>query len=127
MPLFTIAAADIDAAGRSLEADLPVAWLDEQLGEANMKSASPGHLSARLSRSAGDVVVRGKVRASLETSCARCTEPAKIDVDTELSLLLRPDPSILAAQKAAKVAARVAAKAASTGAKAEGAKGRAET
>jgi uncharacterized protein len=109
MPLFTINAADIDAAGRSLEADLPVAWLDAQLGEASLKGAAPGHLSARLSRSAGDVVVRGKVRASLVTACARCLEQAKIDVDTELSLLLRPDPSLLAEEKAAKIAARAAA------------------
>jgi len=126
MPLFTIAAADVDAAGRSLEAELPVAWLDAQLGEANLHGTAPGHLIARLSRSAGDIVVRGKVRAVLQTECARCVEPAKIDVDTELALLLRPDPSILAAEKAAKVAAKAAA----ASAKGEGgkstAKGRGE-
>jgi len=96
MPLFVIAAADIDAAGRSLEADLPVAWLDEQLGECDVHGKTPGHLSARLSRSGGEVVVRGRVRATVEVACARCLAPANLDIDTELSLLLRPDPAAAA-------------------------------
>jgi uncharacterized protein len=90
MPLLTIPAADIDAAGRSLEADLPVAWLDENLADCDMKGAEPGHVVARLSRSGNDIVVRGRVRATVRTACARCLEPARIDVDTELSLLLQP-------------------------------------
>jgi uncharacterized protein len=33
--------------------------------------------------------VRGRIHASLTTPCARCLDPAAIDVDTELSLLLQ--------------------------------------
>jgi uncharacterized protein len=50
-------------------------------------------VKARLSRSGNDVVVRGKVTADLRTPCARCLEPAKVAVDADLSLLLRPAPA----------------------------------
>jgi uncharacterized protein len=33
------------------------------------------------------------VRAALATPCARCLEPAAVDVDTEISLLLHPAPA----------------------------------
>jgi len=94
MSLINIPVANIDTAGRALEAELPVSWLDEQLADADndLKGASPGHVSARLSRSGTDVVVRGRVKASVRTPCARCLEPTNIDVDTELSLLLKAAP-----------------------------------
>jgi uncharacterized protein len=103
MPLFAIAAADIDAAGRSLEADLPVAWLDAELAECDARASAPGHLSARLSRSGGEVVVRGHAHVVLEVACARCLDPAKLDIDADLSLLLKPVPG-------AAVEARIEAK-----------------
>jgi len=89
-PLFAFPAADIDTSGRSIEADLPVNWLDGQLADCDLKAASAGHLSARLSRSGSDVVVRGKTRVSLDAPCGRCLSPARIDVDAELALLLKP-------------------------------------
>ena len=90
MSLFAIAAADIDAAGRSIEADLPVDWLDKQLAECELKASAPGHISVRLSRSGNEVVVRGKTRVLLEAPCGRCLSPAKLEVDGELALLLQP-------------------------------------
>lgn len=100
MSLISIPVANIDTAGRALEADLPVAWLDQQLEDSDheLKGASPGHMSARLSRSGTDVVVRGRVKASVRTACARCLEPTTIDVDTELSLLLKAAPGQAAAE-----------------------------
>jgi len=90
MSLFAISAADIDASGRSIDAELPVDWLDKQLAECDVKPTAPGHLSVRLSRSGNEVVVRGKARASLEAPCGRCLSPAKVDVEAELGLLLQP-------------------------------------
>ncbi|UQA56058.1 YceD family protein [Polyangium aurulentum] len=94
MSLIKIPVANIDTAGRSLEAELPVAWLDEQLADDDndLKGAAPGQVTARLSRSGTDVVVRGRVKASVRTPCARCLESTNIDVDTELSLLLKAAP-----------------------------------
>lgn len=90
LPLFAIPAADIDTSGRSVEADLPVDWLETQLADCDVKPAALGHLSVRLSRSGSDVVVRGRARVSLDAPCGRCLSPTKIDVDGELSLLLKP-------------------------------------
>jgi uncharacterized protein len=90
MPLLSVSAHDIDAAGLALDADLPVAWLEEELRDAALSSAAPGHVTARLSSSGADVVVRGRIKAALTTPCARCTEPSAVPVDTELTLLLRP-------------------------------------
>lgn len=88
--LFAITAADIDPAGRSIDADLPPDWLNTQLADTDARATNVGHLSARLSRSGNEIVVRGKTRASLEVSCGRCLSPTKLDIEGDLSLLLQP-------------------------------------
>jgi uncharacterized protein len=125
MSLFAINAADIDASGRLIEADLPVDWLDAQLAECGAHASAPGHLSVRLSRLGDEIVVRGKTRASLDASCGRCLSSAKLDIDAELSLLLRPGkvpaPELAAADaRAARRATAKAAKGKGAGPSAEG-------
>lgn len=113
MSLFVITAADIDASGRSIEAELPVDWLDKQLADCDVKATAPGFLSVRLSLSGKEVVVRGKARASLEAPCGRCLSPAKVDAEAELGLLLQPaktpPPEPSADSRAAKGAGKGAA------------------
>lgn len=100
MPLFTILANDIDTAGRSVDADLPIDWLTSELVEADLTAVAPGHVTARLSRtgvglgSGGEIVLRGRVRAELTMPCARCTDPTPVHVDAAMTLLLRPAPSV---------------------------------
>ena len=91
MALLSISAHDIDAAGFAVDVDIPPGWLTEELKDAELTGIAPGHFQGRLSRSGEQIVVRGRVRADLSTSCARCLQPASIHVDTELSLLLAPD------------------------------------
>ncbi len=117
MPLFAIPAADLDASGRSLAADLPVAWLDEQLGDCDMHGVEPGHISLRLSRSGTDVVVHGRVHAVVEVPCGRCVDPTKVDVDAEMSLLLKPAAPAMLAQKANEKRAAAQAKKSAGGGK----------
>lgn len=90
MSLLSVSANDIDTAGLAIKAELPLTWLKEELSDAALEGAAPGRVDLRLSRSGQDVVVHGKVVADLRTPCARCLEPAKVAVDTELSLLLQP-------------------------------------
>jgi uncharacterized protein len=90
VPLLSVSAHDIDAAGLSLDAELPLAWLAEELADASLVGAAPGKASVRLSRSGKDVIVRGKVSADLRTPCARCLSPARVAIDAELTLLLQP-------------------------------------
>lgn len=115
MPLFAIPAGDIDAAGRSIAADLPVAWLDEQLSDCDLRSAESGHVSGRISRSGADIIVRGRVHAVLQAPCARCLEPTKLDVDADMSLLLKPAAPAVLAQKADEKRAAAQAKKAAGG------------
>jgi uncharacterized protein len=92
MPIFAVSAHDIDAAGIALDAAVPVAWLAEELAGTEITAAAPGRLTARLSRSGHDIVVRGRVKADLSVPCARCLDPASVPVDTEIALLLHPGP-----------------------------------
>lgn len=92
MPLLTVPANDIDVPGIALDVSLPVDWLTGELADAQVSAVAPGHLTARLSGSGGDVIVRGRVQAKVTTPCARCLGPTEIPIDTELSLLLRPVP-----------------------------------
>jgi uncharacterized protein len=99
MPLFTIPANDIDTAGYPVDAALPTDWLASELADAELTATHAGHFTGRLSRTGlgtgnpNEIVVRGRVRAELTTPCARCMDPAAVNVDTELTLLLKPAPS----------------------------------
>lgn len=94
MALISVSANDLTPSGLALDVTLPRAWLDAELEGTEAAGDGEGRFEGRLSQSGGDVVVRGRVRAPVTVACARCNEPAKIAVDAELSLLLRPLPSL---------------------------------
>lgn len=93
MPIVAVTAQDIDTAGIEINVDLPQNWLDHELVDAHAKSLRPGMLRARLSRSGASVVVRGEAKASVVVPCARCLEPANVELVGELSLLLKQAPA----------------------------------
>jgi uncharacterized protein len=129
MPLFSFPVADIDSAGKPFGGPLPAGWLAAQLADTDVAPAGPaqgeadsparrvGTVTGRLSRSLGaDVVVRGRVEASVSLPCARCLQPVLVPVEAELSLLLqparaRPAPQTTAAPKGAAAAAKSGASA----------------
>ncbi len=91
MVLLSVPVNDIDTAGMSAELEIPVAWLESQLSEADASARAAGELKVRLSRSGrADVVVRGQIAAEIELPCARCLAPTAVSVRAELSLLLKP-------------------------------------
>lgn len=89
-PSFAISIHDIDAGGLARSFELPLPWLERAFEETDITAEAPGHADVRVSRTGHDVVVRGKVTATLTVPCARCIKPVSCPVDTELSLLLRP-------------------------------------
>lgn len=93
MPLVSISAKDIDTAGLKVETDIPADWINRELAETEATAKSAGRLAARLSKSGNHVVVRGEATATVTMPCARCLNPASVDLNGELSLLLQPDPS----------------------------------
>ena len=86
---FVFSAQDIDAAGIAVSAPLPVEWLNAQFDEARAHVDKAGSMKGRLSRSGNDIVVRCKLAFHATIPCARCLEPAEVDVDSPLTLLLR--------------------------------------
>ena len=84
----------LDAAGKRFTAELTVAWLLGALEGCGVDPAGePGEVDVRYSKAATDVIVKGTVRAKLQSPCARCLEPARFEANAELSLLLVPDTS----------------------------------
>jgi len=89
-PLLVFSASDLDTSGRAFDVALTPAWAAAELADAEATATEPGRATGRLSLSGTtDVVVRGKAHVSIDVPCARCNEPARVDLQAEMSLLLR--------------------------------------
>lgn len=88
---FSIAARDLDAAGKSLRFPVRAAWMRGALEGTDVGPAGPdGELELRASKSGTDVVVRGTLQAELTVPCARCLEPSRVAVAEPISTLVVP-------------------------------------
>ena len=89
---------EIDETGKDYDFPVTHAWLATVLVDTDVapREGEPeGHLSLHAHRQGMDVVLVGRLRASLTTPCARCLEAAAIDVDAELGALITaraPEP-----------------------------------
>jgi uncharacterized protein len=93
-PEFSIPVRDLEEGTREYLFPIRPDWIKTSLEEGEIKAAGEeGKLEARLSKSGKDVVVQGHVKALLELPCARCTKPAKVVVDAELTVLMVPEGS----------------------------------
>jgi uncharacterized protein len=86
-PSFTVSAGELDAGGKAYEKPIPHAWLVNAFTESEAVPVGDGAVDVRLSKSGLDVVVHGKVKATVEVPCARCLDPVKIDLAPEISVL----------------------------------------
>jgi uncharacterized protein len=92
---FSIAARDLDAAGRALRFVVRASWMRGALEGTGVGAAGPdGELDVRASKSGTDVVVRGVLRAELSVPCARCLEPAPVQVKEPISALVVPSTDL---------------------------------
>lgn len=90
-PVLVFPATDLDTSGRAFDVALSPAWIAAELADVEAAAAEPGRATGRLSLSGTrDVVVRAEARASITVPCARCLDPARVDLVGEISLLLRP-------------------------------------
>ena len=91
---FVLELHDLDAAGKTLREPVPLAWLRGALEDTEVLAhGEDGLVDVRFSKTGTDVVVRGTVKATLQTPCSRCLEPAVFEADGEISLLLVPEAS----------------------------------
>ncbi len=96
-PLLSISRKSLDEGPKELRAALPAAWLTRRLdesraeGDAALSAAADGQVDLRLTPSGGDnFLLQGKIRATVETTCGRCLGPARVPVETAVTLLLVP-------------------------------------
>jgi uncharacterized protein len=89
---------DIDETGKDYDFPVTHAWLTTVLVDTDVspRHGEPeGHLSLHAHKQGVDVVLVGRLRASLTTPCARCLEDAVVEVDAELGALITaraPEP-----------------------------------
>jgi uncharacterized protein len=82
---------EIGDEGLALDVPITSEWL---VGACPDLGAHPGPaglaLRGRLSRSGDDYLLLGHIGGTLETTCARCLEPARIAVDSHLTVTFVP-------------------------------------
>lgn len=89
---FEVPISEIDAGGKAFRFAIRTAWLRGALEESEATAVAPdGYIDVRLSKSGNDVVVHGKLEAHVEVPCARCLEPARVDIAQTVSVLMVPE------------------------------------
>ena len=85
---------EIGPDGVKLHVELPSGWFLKRFEETEARLATDegakATVTAKLSHSGKNVVVRGKVHADLHVPCVRCLSPASIALEAPLSLFLEP-------------------------------------
>ncbi len=78
----------------SVRRKVPAELLEEVLsGTGGDPARAACELELELNRDHDDVFGRGRLRGRLEVPCARCLEPARVDVDTRLDVVFSRDPA----------------------------------
>jgi len=80
---------ELEDGGKTYDLPIDPAWLDRVLDTPDLRAApdAPGRASFFATLSGTDVVVRGRLRATVIAPCARCLADARIEVDTDLTAL----------------------------------------
>jgi len=77
--------------GLAVDAPVTREWLHAACPDLDAQPGPAGvALRGRLVKSGDDYLLRGEVRGALETPCARCLEPARIDVEAPLVVTFVP-------------------------------------
>jgi len=104
MAEFVLDVHDIDEVGKAYEFAIRRAWLAEALAGTDVRapaSGPEGRLTMHAHKQGEDVVIVGRVSASLVTDCSRCLEDATVPVDVEVGAFMtarrldQPDPDEL--------------------------------
>jgi uncharacterized protein len=90
-PEFSISVTELDAGGKEFRFPVRAEWVRGALEDHEATTAgTDGMLALRASKSGHDVVVHGTLDAALTIPCARCLEPAKVPVHSQISVLFVP-------------------------------------
>lgn len=92
-PSFVVQISDLERGPKSIQWDIPVAWLRTALEGTEATPRGDGELSVEVSKDGPKVMVRGHARASLTMPCARTLDPVDVEVTPDVFLLLSPSPA----------------------------------
>jgi uncharacterized protein len=96
-PEFSVPARDLDAAGKAFHFPIRAAWIRGAVEGTDVSATDhDGALDVRLSKSGNDVVLRGTLAAEMVVPCARCLEPARVQISETVSALFVPASTIRA-------------------------------
>lgn len=78
--------------GIDLDVELPRDFFQHELHDVEVKAdQSAAHLTAHVQHfTGGNVVLRGRLTATLATECVRCLAPTQVPVDTRLQMTFVP-------------------------------------
>jgi len=92
---YPIPVTELDAGGKEFQFPVRAEWVRGVMeGHEATSAGKDGAVSVRASKSGHDVVVHGTLDAELTVPCARCLEPAKVVVHSNLSVLYVPASSL---------------------------------
>ncbi len=73
---------DIGDDGVEVRVDVTEAWLKAECPEIELRPSPEGvHLTGRIERTGEEYLLRGDLKGSVVTTCARCLEPATLPLD----------------------------------------------
>lgn len=79
--------------GLSLDLPIKAAWLAAECPNLGAVPGPKGFgVRGQLTESNGDVFLRGRLRGELDTTCVRCLEKAKVQIDVPLAVTFLPRP-----------------------------------
>lgn len=82
---------EIGDEGLALTVPVTSEWLATTCPDLGARPADAGlALRGRLSRTGEDYLLMGRLAGALETTCARCLEPARVSVDAQLAVTFVP-------------------------------------
>jgi uncharacterized protein len=92
---FAIPVAEIDAGGKGVTFPIRASWLRGVLEDTGVAApAKDGELTCRVSKSGTDLVIHGRLEASLSAPCARCLNPASVDVAKKIAFMAVPSSQL---------------------------------
>lgn len=93
MAEFTVQLRDIDDVGNDYAFTLSSEWMTRELADCQLRPGQePASLTLHVQMNGRDILLNGRVRASLLAECSRCLGDVPCRVDTSVIALLSPAP-----------------------------------
>lgn len=89
---FVVPVRDLEDSSKTIDGPLTDEWLKVNLADADVSPAGTGdgRVQVVLTKAGRDVLVRGRLAATVDVPCSRTLDPARYSVEAEVFLMLSP-------------------------------------